>query len=77
MLELYSQTFHYVWLSMIYAVGSLSTMFFFFYYLQEETVKKKYGGIIPKKPPLISKVTVSLTLSHSHTYHLISLKLLF
>lgn len=24
---------------------------------QEASVKKKYGGIMPKKPPLISKVT--------------------
>lgn len=24
--------------------------------LQEEVVKKKYGGLMPKKPPLISKV---------------------
>lgn len=25
-------------------------------FVQEEVVKKKYGGIMPKKPPLISKV---------------------
>lgn len=25
-------------------------------FLQEEAVKKKYGGMLPKKPPLISKV---------------------
>lgn len=25
--------------------------------LQEEAIKKKYGGMLPKKPPLISKVT--------------------
>lgn len=24
--------------------------------LQEEIMKKKYGGLLPKKPPLISKV---------------------
>ncbi|KAF5783102.1 hypothetical protein HanXRQr2_Chr11g0504011 [Helianthus annuus] len=23
---------------------------------EEEVIKKKYGGIVPKKPPLISKV---------------------
>lgn len=26
-------------------------------FLQEAAVKKKYGGMLPKKPPLISKVT--------------------
>jgi hypothetical protein len=25
-------------------------------YAQEQSIKKKFGGLIPKKPPLISKV---------------------
>ncbi|XP_025887812.1 uncharacterized protein [Solanum lycopersicum] len=29
---------------------------------EEEVVKKKYGGMIPKKPPLISKVSHSICL---------------
>lgn len=28
----------------------------FLYFWQEEAIKKKYGGMLPRKPPLISKV---------------------
>lgn len=31
--------------------------------MQEEIIKKKYGGLLPKKPPLISKVI------HIHCFH--------
>lgn len=41
--------------------GSQNSRFKFhiFYFLQEQAVKKKYGGIMPKKPPLISKVVLN------------------
>ncbi|XP_031738307.1 uncharacterized protein LOC101206373 isoform X1 [Cucumis sativus] len=41
---------------------------------EEEVIKKKYGGIVPKKPPLISKVLFSckklciLEIMHPFTY---------
>lgn len=46
-----------------------SFIYFFVYtYMQEEVVKKKYGGILPKKPPLISKVTPYYRVSTLDTY---------
>lgn len=42
-------------------------MFFICFILQEEVVKKKYGGLMPKKPPLISKV--ALTFLHNFVMH--------
>lgn len=32
--------------------------------VQEAAIKKKYGGIMPKKPPLISKVLLYLLIHH-------------
>lgn len=58
----YRSLFLFCWILLHIFLGTLlydlvlSSSNIYVFFLQEAAVKKKYGGLLPKKPPLISKV---------------------